>query len=497
MSESRQVRDSSVAQRDWGHFIDGEFVAGSSGERLDVRNPATRGVLTDVPDGTESDLDHAVEAATEGFEEWRGYDAEDRADVLYDVADRIAEHEDELTVLETLENGKPLEQARNDVVNAISRFRFFAGGVDKYYSDMVAHDREKVRLKVYEPHGVVGIIIPWNWPAMHTGDFVSVTLAAGNAAVLKPSPYTPLSSLRIAELIGDVLPDGVLNVVTGGVEPGAALSAHGDVDMLAFTGSDANGEKVLESAAKNITPTMLELGGKNPVIVFPDADIDDAVSTTVVNAFYNSGQACANPERLLLHEDIYDEFLDGFTSQVDALTLGDGHDDATEVGPLANEAQVEKFAQYLELAEEEGAELVARAELPDDPELADGYWGAPSVFEGVEPDMRVAREEVFGPFVGVMPFSTEEEAMQLANDVDYGLTAAIWTQDVDRAHRTASDIEAGVVGVNHPSLTWQGMPFGGYKRSGMGRKNDFTEAMHEFMQVKGIKLNLTENQLSL
>jgi len=493
----RNETGSSIVQRDWGHYIAGEFIETSTEERLDVENPATGTLLTSVPDGTRADIDRAVDEARNAFETWRHVDDEERASMLYNVADAIESHEDELTTLETLENGKPLEQARNDVVNASKRFRFFAGGIDKFYSDMVAHDREKVRLKVYEPYGVVGLIIPWNWPAMHTGDFVSVALATKNTVVLKPSPFTPLSSLRIAELTQDVLPDGVLNVVTGGVEPGAALSGHPDIDMLAFTGSDVNGEKVLESAAQNITPAMLELGGKNPVVVFDDADIEAAVDTTVVNAYYNAGQACSNPERLLLHEDIYEEFLDRLVDAVESLAVGDGRDDATQVGPLASEQQVEKFERYCALAEEEGAELLGQASLPTDESLQDGYWGAPVVFDGVQPDMRIAQEEVFGPFVGVMTFTDEAEAVRIANDVDYGLTAAVWTSELSRGHRVASDIEAGVVGVNHPSLSWQGLPFGGYKRSGIGRKNDFTEAMHEFSQAKSIKVNLTENQLSL
>lgn len=483
--------------REWGVFVDGEYRRPTSGERIEVTNPATGVRLTDVAAGTAEDIDDAIEAARRAFEEWRWTDPGQRATLLNRVADAIEEHEDELTTLECLENGKPMWQARNDVQVAARRFRFFAGGADKFYGETVSHTPEQVRMKVYEPYGVVGIIIPWNWPAMHTGDFLSVALATGNTTVLKPAPNTPTTSLRIAELAGEILPDGLVNVVPGGVEPGAALSSHSDVDLIAFTGSDANGAKVMESAAKNITPVMAELGGKNPAIVFPNADLERSAQTAVANSFFNSGQACTNPERLLLHEDIYDEFLELITTQVKQFVVGDGRDDTTEIGPQATPEQVEKFENYLDIAVDEGATIHAQAPLPDDPALADGNFVAPTVLTDVEPDMRIAQEEVFGPLLGVQSFAEESEAVEVANGVKYGLSAAVYTQNLERAHRVASRIEAGIVGINHPSLTWQGLPFGGYKRSGVGRKNDFDEAMHEFVQAKSIEIDIGGGGLSL
>lgn len=478
-------------------YVDGEFVDSESDDRLEVENPATGTTFATAPDGTADDVDRAVRAAEDAFDEWRWTSPEERARALLEIADAIEDRYDELVELETRENGKPLYQSENDVSSAVKTFRYYAGGADKFYGDTVNHSTEQVRRTVYEPYGVVGIVIPWNWPPMHTADFVSVALATGNTTVLKPAPATPLSSIRIAELAADILPDGVLNVVTGGVEPGVALTSHDGVDMLAFTGNDTTGEKVLAAAAEDITPSMMELGGKNPALVFPDADLERTVSGVVRNAYYNSGQACSGTERLLLHEDVHDEFLERLTAEVESLVVGDGRDESTQVGPMVNQQQVEKVEGAIDTAREDGAEVLAQAPTPDDPELEGGYWASPTVLGGVSQSMDIAREEVFGPVVSVIPFSDEEEAVEIANAPDYGLTAAIWTRDGSRAQRLAARIEAGVVGINNPSRGGLGVPFGGHKRSGIGRKKDFTEAMRAFSQPKTIRIDLTDEPFSL
>lgn len=480
--------------RDWQLFVDGEFVPGST--LRPVVDPATGEICAEAPDGTEADIKDAVCAARDSLSEWRSRSPRERGSVLFDVADVLADHADELAILETIENGKPLSQSEQDVSGAVKYTRFYGGAADKFYGEAVRDSVEAASRTVREPYGVVGVVIPWNWPPLHTMQFASAALATGNTVVLKPSPETPLSSLRIAELVGELLPDGVFNVVPGGVESGQALVSHEGVDKLAFTGNDETGERVLASAAKNITPAMLELGGKNAEIVFPDADLEDAVAGAVRNAFYNSGQACSDTERLLLHVDVYDEFLEAFAPKVESLTVDAGRKDP-DVGPLTSEAQQKKVQSYVDTGERNGIRVVASATTPDDPDLDGGYWVPPTVFEGVDPDHQLANEEIFGPVVSVIPFESEREAIEIANGVDFGLTAAVWTTDLERAHRLVAELEVGAVSVNGRMAGGHALPFGGYKRSGIGRKSDFEETMREFTRVKSVHMAFGRSDLSL
>jgi len=481
---------------EWQMLINGEHVEAADGDRLDVLNPATGEVFDTAPAGTADDMDAAVAAARDAFDAWRNVKPERRGGYLFELADRLEDIHDELVELETRENGKPLFQSENDVTNAERITRYYAGAADKIRGDTVLDTDEEVLKTVYEPMGVVGIVIPWNWPPIHTAEFAFVAVATGNTVVMKPAPETPLSSLRIAEVAADVLPDGVFNVVSGGVEPGARLTEHPDVNKLAFTGNDATGVKVLEAAARNITPAMMELGGKNPAIVFPDANMEKAVTGLTYNAFYNSGQACTNPERLLLHRDIYDEFLDEYTSHVEDIIVGDGADKRTEVGPLASAQQEETVRAAIDSATEQGAEIIEQADPPDNPELEDGFFVPPTVFDNVTPDMDVACDEVFGPVVAPIPFEDEAHAIELANDTEYGLAASVWSQDMNRAHRVTNNIEAGILCVNHPTRSRQGLPFGGYKRSGIGRKKGLDETMREYLEVKSVQIDLTDDTFS-
>ena len=485
-----------MAQGEWRMIIDGEPVESSNGETLDVVNPATGSAFAEAPDGTAEDMDAAVAAARETFEEWRDVKPEHRGEYLYELADRLEEIHDELVELETRENGKPRFQSENDVTNAERITRYYAGAADKIRGDTVLDSDEEVLKTVYEPFGAVGIIVPWNWPPIHTAEFATVAIATGNTVVMKPAPETPLSSLRIAEVAAEVLPDGVFNVVSGGIDPGARLTEHPDVDKLAFTGNDATGVKVLETAAQNITPAMMELGGKNPALVFPDANMEKAVSALIYNAFYNSGQACTNPERILVHEDIYEEFLDDFAGRVEDIIVGDGMDKHTEVGPMVSARQRDTVLDAFETAQKEGAEIIAQADLPDDPELEDGFYVPPTVFDNVTPEMELACSEVFGPVVAPIPFEDEDHAVELANDTEYGLAASVWSQDVNRAHRVTNNLEAGILCVNHPTRSRQGLPFGGYKRSGIGRKKGLEETMREYLQVKSVQMDLTDKTFS-
>lgn len=496
-SEARSTRHATEFDfdRDWKLYIDGDYRDSADGGALAVEDPATGETFATAPAGTVDDVNDAVAAAARTTEAWGWTAPAERAAVLFEIADRIEEHHDELVALETAENGKPLDQSAKDVSSAAETFRFYAGGADKFFSDTIDYTPEKVRQKVVEPYGVVGIVLPWNWPPMHTADFASVALAAGNTVVLKPSSDTPLSSLRIAELADGVLPDGVFNVVSGGV--GAALTGHEDVDMIAFTGNNETGEKVLQAASNNITPAMMELGGKNPAIVFDDAETEKTVSGVVASTFYNSGQACSDAERILIQENVYDEFRDELAEAVESLVVADGRDPSAQIGPMENEEQVEKFDTYLEGALEDGAEVVAQADVPDDPALAGGHWVPPTLLDNVEPDFEVACEEVFGPLAVLLPFADEDEAVAIANDVDFGLSATVWTQDVSRAHRVSARVKAGLVAINTTGGGGTGLAFGGYNRSGIGRKKDFSETMRDFTQVKSIEIDVTDELHSL
>jgi acyl-CoA reductase-like NAD-dependent aldehyde dehydrogenase len=476
----------------WKMLIGGEFVPGGGATALEVMNPATGEVLGEAPAASEADVSNAVAAAREAYRTWRWTAPEKRGEMLFEIARRIREHHDELVDLETWENGKPRIQSVRDVTNAERTFRFYAGASDKFYGQTVYDSPSEMRKIVYEPYGVVAVIIPWNWPPMHTADFSALALATGNTVVLKPAPETPLSSLRIAELAADVLPPGVLNVVTGGVDTGVQLVAHPDIDFIAFTGSDKTGEKILTAAATRILPTMMELGGKNASIVFPDADLDRAVQGMVRSAFFNSGQACSGSERVLVHESIYKTFMERFASAVAGLVVGEGFDERSIVGPMVSRRQQEKVQGALERATEAGACIPARSELPRDERLKGGYWIPPTVITEAAPDAEIMTEEVFGPVAGILPFKDEDEAISIVNAVDYGLTSGVWTHDLGVAHRMATRIEAGVVAVNRVNTGELGLPFGGYKRSGVGRKKDFLEAMRSFSRVKAIQMDLSD-----
>jgi len=476
----------------WKMLIGGELVPGSAGAPLEVMNPATGEVLGQAPSASESDVADAVAAAEGAFASWRWTLPEKRGEMLYEIARRIRAHFDELVDLETWENGKPRAQSARDVTNAERTFRFYAGASDKFYGHTVLDAPDEMRKIVYEPYGVVAVIIPWNWPPMHTADFSALALATGNTVVLKPAPETPLSSLRIAELAADVLPPGVLNVVTGGVETGVQLVAHPGIDFIAFTGSDRTGEKILTEAAKRILPSMMELGGKNASVIFPDADVDKAVAGMLRSAYFNSGQACSGSERVLVHESVYAAFMERFTSAVAGMVVGEGFDERATVGPMVTKRQQEKVQGALERATAAGARVPARAEVPTAGRLKGGFWIPPTVITEAAPDAEIMTEEVFGPVAGVIPFKDEDEAVSIANAVDFGLTAGVWTRDLAIAHRMATRIEAGVVSVNRVNTGELGLPFGGYKRSGVGRKKDFLEAMRSFSRVKAIQMALPE-----
>jgi len=474
---------------EWKMLIGGEFVSGR-GPAIEVENPATGEVLGEAPSGNEDDVDDAVAAARDAFRTWRWTPPDKRGELLFQVADTIQAHREELIDLETWENGKPRVQSAKDVINAERTFRFYAAAADKFYGQSVLDSPDEVRKVVFEPYGVVAAVIPWNWPPMHTADFGALALSTGNTLVMKPAPETPLSSLRFAELVAQILPPGVFNVVTGGVDPGAELVRHPGVDFITFTGSSKTGAKILSVAAERITPSMMELGGKNASLIFSDSDLAKAVKGMRASVFFNSGQACSATERILVQRDVYEPFLEQLSAEVENLTVGEGFDPASEVGPMINRKQRDKIALDIKKAVDDGGVITAQAPIPTDPRLENGFWVPPTVFTGLSFDDEIMCEEVFGPVVAVSPFDDEDEAIEIANGVDYGLTAGVWTQDLGRAHRVASRIEAGLVAVNTINGGQLGLPFGGYKQSGVGRKKDFTESMRSFSRVKGIQIKL-------
>jgi len=383
--------------------------------------------------------------------------------------------------------GKPFSQARQfDLRFCADSFEFYGGLADKVPGDafqlgpVAAHT-------IHEPYGVVGGIIPFNWPPIHTAAKTAPALAAGNVALLKPPEQDPLTIMRIVELLGDVLPPDVLQVVPGlGPAAGTALAAHPHVERLSFTGSTATGRAVLKLAADGLTPATVELGGKNPFVVFADADLDAAVRGAVEGAFFNQGEACTAASRLLVEAPVHDAFVERLAAAVGRLRVGDGRDPRTHVGPLVTRLQQERVLAHVEQALADGATVAARAALPEDERLAGGFWVAPTLFADVTPEMAIAREEVFGPVTAVLRFEGEAQALALANDTPYGLVAAVYTRDHARARRMARRIAAGVVMVNNYNRALLGTPFGGFGDSGYGREHA-VESLREFTRTKNVR----------
>jgi len=472
---------------DWDLLVHGEFRSSESGNRFNVENPADGTTIGSAPDATADDMDAAIESAERAYyDTWQHVSARDRVEYLLEIADRIEDEFEEFVLIETLENGKPLYESRNDVEEAIQGYRYYAGAADKHHGDTIPEKEELFDYTLNEPYGVVGVIIPWNWPPMHSADFTAAPLAAGNTVVIKPAPETPLSTLKMGEIWQDVLPDGVVNVVTGDTAPGVELTQHPTVNKIAFTGHDETGKKVMQAAAENITDVMLELGGKNPNLVLPDADIDDAVEGSFHGIFDGQGQVCASGSRLLLHDDIYDEFVDRLIERTQEMQIGPGTDEETDLAPLVSQAQYEKVTNYVEIGKDEGATVLYEGTVPDDVD-ENGYYVPPVIFGDVTPDMRIAREEIFGPVLSVFRYESVEEAIRVANNTEYGLTGAVWSENMEVANRVARRLEAGLVFVNNFVNGFLGAPFGGYGKSGIGRKLGFEETMDEFTRTKTIR----------
>ena len=456
-------------------------------------NPATGRVLCDIPLGSPEDVGRAVSAARASFPLWRDTPAAERAAAVSRLADAVEAHGDELALLDTWDNGTPIREMRNDVRFAAAQMRYFAGLALQLRGETIPTPDGSLDFTVHEPFGVVGRIIPFNHPLLFAAARIAAPLVAGNTVVLKPSEQTSLSALRLGALAREILPAGVLNVVTGyGDTVGDALVRHPDVPRIAFTGDVAVGRRIQASAAEAAVKTVtLELGGKNPLIVFPDADIDAAVAGAVRGMnFAWQGQSCGSTSRLFVHRSIFDAFVDALGARMDALRQGDPTDETTEVGAIVSERQHAKVTTYIEMGlDHPGARLVAGGGPPQDDALRDGLFVRPTLFVVEDDDIPLVREEIFGPVLVAMAFDTYEEVIERANSVHFGLTGSVWTADVRTALRAARDLRAGYIWVNTSSMHIPGAPFGGVKSSGVGREEGIEE-LYSYTQVKNVNIAL-------
>ena len=472
-------------------LINGQWRESVSGKRFPTFNPAYAEQICDVAEADAADVDLAVKAARAAFETgpWRRMSAAERGKMLHRLADLMEKHKEELGILEALDNGKPYFLAKAvDVPLSIACFRYFAGWADKIQGKTIPIQGDYFCYTRHEPVGVVGQIIPWNFPLMMQAWKLAPALAAGNTVVLKPAEQTPLSALRMGELILEAgFPEGVVNILPGyGPAAGAAITRHMDVDKVAFTGSTEVGRKVMEAAARsNLKRVSLELGGKSPNIVFADADMDAAVEGSHSALFFNQGQSCCAGSRTFVEEKIYDEFVERSAARAKKRRVGDPFSPRTEQGPLVDANQFEKVLAYIESGKRAGARLVAGGNRRDEP----GYFLDPTVFADVEDAMRIAQEEIFGPVMSILKFRTLEEVAERANSTVYGLAAAVWTRDIGKALAISNAVRAGTVWVNCYNVLDAGAPFGGFKQSGNGRELG-EYGLQQYTEVKTVTIKL-------
>ncbi len=484
---SAQLRDT------YGLFINGEFVPASDGGTFDTINPATGERIATCAEATKEDVDAAVKAAWKAFPAWKAVEPSTRAKILLDIADRIDENAALLAEVETRDNGKPIrETTAIDVPFGSDHFRYFAGVLRSEEGSASILDGDIMSLVLREPIGVVGQIVPWNFPFLMAAWKLAPALAAGDCVVIKSSSSTPLSLLVLADLISDLLPAGVLNVITGkGSRSGEYMLQHPGFRKLAFTGSTEVGRSIARAAADKLIPATLELGGKSANIFFDDCDMDQAIAGLQLGILFNQGQVCCAGSRVFVQEGIYDEFVARAVDQFNKVIIGDPLDPQTQLGAQINKAQAKKVAGYIDIAREEGATIACGGEPYTEGACAKGVFFKPTLITDATNDMRVAREEIFGPVAVVIKFKTEEEVIAMANDSVYGLGGGVWTRDITRALRVARSIETGRMWVNTYNAIPAGAPFGGYKESGIGRETHKVMLEH-YSQLKNIMINLND-----
>jgi betaine-aldehyde dehydrogenase len=472
-------------------FINGEFVDALSGETLATLNPHDNSVIAQVAMAGHADVDLAVKAAQQAFPAWSRMQAADRGRILLKLADLIEANGEELARLESLDTGHPIRDCRMlDVPRTAGCFRYFGGMADKFQGETIPVDAGFLNYTLREPLGVVGQVVPWNFPLMFTSWKMAPALAAGNTIVLKPAEITPLTTLKIAELMREAgMPAGVVNILPGlGHVAGQYIAEHPDIAKIAFTGSTATGKRIVQASAGNLKKVQLELGGKGANIVFEDANLIAAVNGAVWAIFHNQGQACIAGSRLVLHENIADAFLEKFIALANSIRLGNPLDPETEMGPLTSAMHRDRVLNYVEVAKSQGGEVLAGGVAPGG-DLADGCYVRPTIIRAKSYKDRVAQEEVFGPFVTVLTFKTDAEALEIANGTEYGLGSGLWTTHLQRAHLFAREIRSGMVWINSYKRVNPGSPFGGTGHSGYGREMGF-DAMREYTQVKSVWVNI-------
>jgi aldehyde dehydrogenase (NAD+) len=477
--------------KDHGCYINGEWTVTSENRVIEVHNPADGSLLGFVPRGGSEEIDIAVKAAKKAFFsiEWKRMTPYSRAKILYKTAEVIRENHQELAKLETLDVGKPLIQSQADVEIAARYFDYYAGIADKVMGETIPVEPGIIDYTVREPIGVVGHIIPWNYPLQIGARSIAISIATGNTTVLKPAEDTPLSILKLVELMEPLgLPNGVVNVVTGyGHEAGAALSAHPDINHITFTGSVETGKRVMESASKNIVPVTLELGGKSPNIVFADCNEENALELVLRSIVQNAGQTCSAGSRLVIEKSIRGSFVQRLVTMMEKLSIGPGVDNH-DLGPVLSKKQFERINSFVDLAKRDGIAILTGGERILIENCEEGYYLKPTIFDGVPPEHYLAQEEIFGPVLTVSTFETEEEAIEIANGTQYGLVAGVWTENVGRAHRVANQLQCGQVFINHYGAGGGiAQPFGGYKKSGFGREKGL-EALRNYTQLKNVAL---------
>jgi len=472
-------------------FIDGRFVPSLSGETLATLNPHDNSVIADVAMANHADIDRAVAAAKAAFPKWSRMAGAERGRLLLKLADAIEANADRLAHLESIDTGHPIRDTRNlDVPRTAATFRYFGGMADKFEGSVIPVEQGFLNYLTREPVGIVGQVVPWNFPLMFTSWKMAPALAAGNCVIMKPAELTPLSSLAIAELMAEVgFPAGVVNILPGlGHVAGQYMAEHPEIGKIAFTGSTAVGRKVVQASSGNLKKVQLELGGKGANVVFSDANIDAVVQGSAFGIFHNQGQACIAASRMIVHESIADEVLEKFVALARSIRIGDPLDPLTEMGPLTSRQHRDRVMSYVDVAREQGGRVLTGGKSPDNAALAKGCYVEPTIVEA-KPTDRVSQEEVFGPFMTVTTFRTDEEALAIANGTEYGLGAGLWTRDLQRAHLIAREIHSGMVWVNCYKRVSPGSPFGGVGASGYGREMGF-EAMREYTQAKSVWINV-------